>query len=82
MTNLSQYQGEDMTCPHCECDLGDLDHIMDKLHQNKTDYSFIFEAHCCHKKIKAYRTGSSMYYIVGLDENEKEFGDHQMIGAA
>lgn len=70
-----------MICPHCKHNLGDLENVMDKLHKNSDDYSFIFESPCCQQKVKAFRS-LSMYFIVAINVNGEEKGEHEMIGAA
>lgn len=66
-----------LTCPYCEMALGDLDHIMDQLAQNKLNEKLHFQSACCNQEIKAY-SNVGMYYIVKPDGSSKP----QMIGAA
>lgn len=65
------------TCPYCKKNLGDIDHIMDQLAQNKLNGELFFQSSCCNRKIRAY-SSVGIYYIDGADAPSGP----QLIGAA
>ncbi len=64
-------------CPYCGGNLGDLDHIMDKLAKNQLNGELQFQSACCDRPLKAY-SSVSMYYIDSLEG----LPEPQLIGGA